>query len=554
MDQTVHGKIQYRLSCMKDRRESFEDHWREIAEYMMPRAYRYLDEAWEKRGNKANKKIIDPAATVYCRAAVASFMSNITPPSRPWKKLRSFGELSDNYEAKTYLEASSEIMDEHILKANFYTEASKLYESVMVFGTGCMLIEEDDETDFRCEVLPVGSYWLGTDHKRRVTEFMREVEMTAYQMAEAFGEENLSETLKSCLKSGNSVHKEVRKVLHYIGENECYCADAPLGGLEYQSIYIDPTDNDKNRVLRRSGYEEFPVVAVRWKATGDDTYGLDCPGMMALGSVKQLQHAQKQLAKAVEKMVSPPTQRPEGTIKKGVDSTPGADNIVTRGAAADGIRPLYQINFDVQAVTMLIQDLRDQIGKIFFYDQFLMVASQRRSGTKAREIEELHDEKMLILASVYEQFSNEFLDPAVSRIYSILNRRGRLPVVPEVLAGREFTIEYVSVMAQAMKLVGIGNMDRALAIMAQTASIDPTSLDLVNMQRFTKQYWERLGVDSRIMSSPDEIAQKEEARAASLQKAQTQQQATVEAETAKMLSETKTDEDNALTQIMGNTL
>ena len=105
-----------------------------------------------------------------------------------------------------------------------------------------------------------------------------------------------------------------------------------------------------------------------------------------------------------------------------------------------------------------------------------------------------------------------------------------------------------------MKLVGIGNMDRALAILAQTASIDPTVLDIANLKRFATSYWDRLGVDARVMSSPDEMATKEQQRAAAQQQAQVQQQAVVQAETAKTLSSAKLDEDNALTQIMGNTV
>ena len=555
MQKTIRDTIQYKLQCMKDRRESFEDHWRDIADHVMPRSYRWLDEDKSKRGNKANKKIIDPTATLALRAMEAAFSASITPTSRPWKKLSVRGQLGKSYSVKTYLEETSEIMDAAILESNFYQEAGKLYAMTGLFGTGAMLIEEDDDDDFRCETLPTGSYWLGIDSKRRVNEFAREMDMTVTQMAEAFGYDMLSERHQSCIMSGKGADKETVKVIHWIGPNDSYGPKSMLGGLRYNSIYIDPTDNRPNAYLRRAGYDEFPVIAPRWKSMGDDVYGLDCPGMIALGHIKELQAAHKQVAKAIEKMVSPPTQRPEGTSRKGVDITPGADNVTAnRGAANDGIKPLYQIVFDVTAANNHINDLRQQIREVFFYNLFLMVASERRSGTKAREIDELHEEKMIILSTVYEQFSGEFLDPAVERIYNILNRRGRLPVPPPEFQGQKFEVEYVSVMAQAMKLVGIGNMDRALAILAQTASIDPSALDVINLKRFTTQYVERLGVDSRVMSSPEEMAEKEAQRAAAQQQAQAQQQATVQADTAKTLSDAKLEEDNALTQILGNTI
>jgi hypothetical protein len=552
---SLRDQMQYKVQCLKDRRESFEDHWRDIADHVMPRAYRWLDEHWSERGNKANKKIVDPTATLSLRAMEAAFSASITPTSRPWKKLSVRGDLAKSYQVKTYLEETSDLMDAAILDSNFYQEAGKLYAMTGLFGTGAMLIEEDEDEDFRCETLPTGSYWLGCDHKRRVNEFAREIDMTVRQMADAFGYENLSERHQSCLDSGKSADSEVVKVTHWIGPNEEYGPCSCMSAHKYVSIYMDCADHRADAYLRKSGYDEFPVIAPRWKVMGDDVYGLDCPGMIALGHIKELQHANKQVAKAIEKQVSPPTQRPEGTSRKGIDITPGADNVVAnRGAANDGIKPIYQIAFDVQAANLHIQDLRQQIREVFFYNLFLMVASERRSGTKAREIDELHEEKMIILSTVYEQFSGEFLDPAVERIYNILNRRGRLPVPPPEMQGQAFHIEYVSVMAQAMKLVGIGNMDRALAILAQTASIDPTVLDIANLKRFATSYWERLGVDARVMSSPDEMATKEQQRAAQQQQAATQQQAVVQAETAKTLSDAKLEEDNALTQIMGNTV
>jgi hypothetical protein len=550
---TLSDKISYRQSCLRDRRESFDDHWRDISDHIMPRSYRWLDEDWQKRGNKANKKIIDPSATLSARAMEAAFSASIIPTSRPWFKLRGPSIFKDNYTVRSWLEGVTEEMQARILETNFYQEGGKLFRMTGVFGTGAMLIEEDEDDDFRCETLPTGSYWLGIDGKRKVNQFSREMELTATQMEEMFGYDNLSTQVQAAIDTQTG-DKTTRKVLHWIGPNDKYSQDTSMSMMEWVSYYIDPADENKNRPLRVGYYEEFPVITPRWTVLGDDVYGLDCPGMIALGHIKELQSAHKQMAKALEKQVSPPTQRPEGTSRKGVDSTPGADNITSRGAASDGIKPLYQINFDVNGTRQHIDDLRGQIRETFFYNLFLMVASERRSGTKAREIDELHEEKMIILSTVYEQFSHEFLDPAVERIFAILNRRGRFAVPPPELQGQTLDVEYVSVMANAMKLVGIGNMDRALAILGQVASIDPTVLDELDTARFFRNYTDRLGVDIRVMASPEEVAAKKEQRMASMQQAQMQQQAQVQADVAKNLSAAKTDEDNALTQMLGNTI
>lgn len=67
---------------------------------------------------------------------------------------------------------------------------------------------------------------------------------------------------------------------------------------------------DENRFLSQSGFDFFPVMAPRWEVTGEDAYGTDCPGMVAIGDIKQLQVGEKMSAQAIEKMVKPPMIAP----------------------------------------------------------------------------------------------------------------------------------------------------------------------------------------------------------------------------------------------------
>jgi hypothetical protein len=548
MKETKAEKIKAVGTALEDARVSFEDHWQDIADFTLPRAYRYLDDDWNNRGNKANKKIIDPTATLACRTLVAFFSSGITPSSRPWKNLKtSDARFSGDHDVKVYLAESNEMLDSYILQSNFYQEASKVYEQCALFGTAAMLIEEDVKTVFRCETLPAGTYYLGVDSRQRVNQFYRKLKMTPRQMVSAFGIKNVSQEVQEAFNDKGRRDKNRIDIIHYVGPNDDY--DGRTIAKPFLSCYLEAKEKG-DKLLREAGYDEFPVICPRWKTMGDDVYGLDCPAQTILGSVKELQHAWKQVHKAWEKQVNPPLNAPESSRRTTIETFAGAVNFHDSRSTQDGIRPTYQVTFDTQGVMMGIQDLRSQIRDAFYYNQFLMVASERRSGTKAREIEELADEKMNALATTYEQFSNEFLDPAVTRFFNIANRQGKLPEPPQQFAGQEFAIEYVSVMAQAMKMVGIGNMDRALAILGQVASIRPEVMDLMDADQFVVQYWERLGVDPRASASPEKVEQTRQARAQQQAAQQQQQDVAVQADTAKVLSETKTDEDSALAALM----
>ena len=548
MDETKKQLLMQACKGMEENRQSFEDHWRDIADYTLPRAYRYLTTDWVSRGNKANKKIIDPTATLACRTLVAFFSSGITPSSRPWKTLRTTDpQFREDHEVKKYLARANETLDDMILRSNFYQEASKVYEQCALFGTAAMLIEEDDKTDFRCEALPSGAYYLGVDAQQRVNQFCRKMEMTARQMHGAFGYDNLSKKVQTAWDDPKRRSVTRFEVRHYVGPNDDYqrgSIDKPI-----LSCYFEP-NQDSDMLLRESGYDEFPVIATRWKAIGDDVYGLDCPGQMVLGAIKELQHAWKMVHKALEKQVNPPLQAPEHTRRQTIETFGGAVNYADSRTSADPIKPLYQVNFDTHGTMELVQDLRNTIRDAFFYNQFMMIAANRRSGTKAAEIEELADEKMNSLATTYEQFSNDFLSPTIDRFFNIANKRGKLPAPPDHFQGHEFTVEYVSVMAQAMKLFGIGNMDRALAILGQVGTIRPEALDNMDADQFVMQYWERLGVDPRAITSPEDKAAMREARAKQQAAQQSQQNMAVQADTAKVLSDTKTTPDTALSDLV----
>lgn len=534
--------------AMEEDRQSFEAQWQEISDYICPRSYRWLLTDWTTRGNKANTKIIDSTATLSLRNMVAAFSSSIISPSRPWKKVATRDHrFAKNWAVQSWLATCDEIIDEIILKSNFYQESAKVFEQCGAFATAAMLIEEDDDTVIRCETLPTGSYYLGADANRRVNQFFRKLNMTPAQMVKQFGIDAVSDITKAAYEDKARRNKQRREVWHYIGPNDnAYDGSADSSRKAFKSCYMEIGSGIEG-FLRESGYDEFPLVTPRWKTYSDDVYGVDSPAMLARGHAKSLQKLWKDIHNASEKNANPPLQAPEISRRTTIETMAGAVNYQDSRDASNAIKPLYQVQFDANGSQMIVNDVRNQIKEIFFNNLFLMIANERRSGTKAREIEELHEEKMIILSNVYEQFSQEFLSPAVERIFNIANRRGRLPIPPEEFQGEEFTIEYVSVMAQAMKIVGIGNMDRALAVLGQIGAARPEVLDLLNVDEYADMYvWNRLGMDARTRNTEEAVATIRKARAEQVAQQQQLAASQMQADTAKTLSETKIEEDNAL--------
>ena len=93
------------LIGMKTDRMSWWTHWREIADYIIPRRYKWLVTPNQgNRGSPINQRIIDNTGTIALRVLSAGMMSGITSPGRPWFKLETDNtELNDKSAVKLWL-------------------------------------------------------------------------------------------------------------------------------------------------------------------------------------------------------------------------------------------------------------------------------------------------------------------------------------------------------------------------------------------------------------------------------------------------------------------
>jgi hypothetical protein len=179
----------------------------------------------------------------------------------------------------------------------------------------------------------------------------------------------------------------------------------------------------------------------------------------------------------------------------------------------------------------------------------MLAASDRRQIT-AREVEERHEEKLLALGPVLEQLNQDLLDPLISNTFKIMLRQNMVPPPPPELQGEPLQIQYISIMAQAQKLVGIAGMERLMGTLNQMAVVNPEVMDKIDTDQYTNEYADSLGVPPKIIRS-DEATIKIRSDRAQAVKAQQDMQAIEQgASAAKNLAGADMESDNALTRVM----
>lgn len=500
-------------------RASFDSHWRELGEFFFPRRTRF----WvsdRNKGDRRSQNIINSTPRLAARTLQSGLHAGLTSPARPWMRLTTPDpDLAEHGPVKEWLHTVTQRMLTVFLRSNLYNALPTLYGDVGVFGTAAMAVMADERELLRAYTYPIGSYAVGIDARGIATTFVRDYELTVRQVVEAFAVipgtrdidwSKVSEVVKGAWDK--SQYDLPIECTWFVTPNTGYVEDSPWSReFRWHSCYFERGRPDDGKFLRESGFKQFPILVPRWDVTAEDTYGTASPGMDTLGDAKGLQLLERRKAKAIDKALDPPLVGPSTLRTQKTSLVPGDityDDAGSRGGG-QGLRPIHEVRLEgLQHVAMEIERHELRVQRGFYADLFLMLAqSDGMRGAQpvtAREIDERHEEKLLALGPVLERMNDELLDPLVDRAFSMMLDAGVIPPPPEELHGVALKVEYISVMAQAQKLVGVVGLDRFLQSSLLLAEKFPAVLHKVDAMQAIDDYQDMLGVNPKLVVPNDQ--------------------------------------------------
>lgn len=539
--------LQNQLSQLVTARSTYDAHWKELSDFILPNCGRFL--TTDAGRNKRNTKVVDPTGGLASRTLESGMLSGITSPTRPWFSLNTPNkQLMDSWPVKMWLSQVVELMNDVMNKSNWYQSLTVLYRYLGTFATGAISILEDDEDVIRTHVLPIGSYYISNSDRLQVDTVFRKFSMTCRQLVAKFGLENVSDSVKSAWDTG--AYETWFEVVHAVLPN----TNRDTGKLNsknkrYSSVYYE-SGGSGDKLLSESGFDEMPILVPRWDINGEDAYGSSCPGILALGGVKALQLQQKRKDQAIDKLVNPPMMAPSSMKNERLSLLPGDVTYYNGAGDTQGFKPVYEINPRISELLESIQDGRQLTNECYFVPLFNMFSNINTRSMPIEAVNEMRDEKMLQIGPVLDRLNDELLDPAIDRIFNIMNRRGMLPPPPEELQGQPLRVEYTSVMAQAQKAVGIGSIERFVGFIGNMAAAGfQQAADKLDVDQAIDEYGDMLGVPTTITKSDEQVQAEREQRAQQQQAAQSLQMGTGAADIAKTLSQAGTGDPNLLTSI-----
>ncbi len=472
---------------MKAQSQTWQGTWKELSKFIAPTRGFFEGDSANSGRKIDHRALIDSDPMLAVEVLAAGMMSGLTSPSRSWFELNlSDEEIMKQNGVRRWLYEVKRRMEEVFSRSNIYNTLHSFYQEISVFGTAAFLLEEDADKVISCRSFTAGEYVLGTDSRGNINSFGREFFMTAEQMVEAFGKENLP---LSVVGRSETQKTDWFKVMHVIMPNpQADESKIDFAHMPYVSAYFTP----QGHLLKRGGYQEFPVIAARWEVkNSSDIYGRG-PGWKTLGDVKMLQKMQKAKLVALDKNTNPPMMV-SANVQGEVNLLPGG---LTRynGTTDAAIKPAYQVSIDLAALESSIERVKQTIKGQFFADVFLMLSAQNFSHMTATEVAERHQEKMLVLGPVLERLKNELLDPLIERTFNIMFRRGVIPLPPPIVEGEDIKVQYVSMIAQAQKASGMNGIEQGINFVSRLAQGNPEVLDKIDFDAAVEEGLDLLGV------------------------------------------------------------
>ena len=543
---------------LEDDRSSWRSHWQEITDYITPRRGRYLIESQNSKGRKRTTKIIDSTGTQAMRTMAAGLMSGMTSPARPWHRRKVRADLMDDGEVRAWLAQVEQIERSILHKSNFYNSIHTVYTELGSFGTAPLYRQPSFDNVIRFRPFTAGEYVIAENDLGEVDTLGRHFTMTVGQIIQKFvhsedGAMDWKGVSKATKKLWDDGNYDARvEVVHFIEPR--LMADREYGkkdgkNMPFKSCYFE-LSSESDEFLMESGYNKFPAYVPRWDVLSGEVYGRS-PGMDNLGDIKQLQHQQKRKAQAIDKMVNPPMVAP--TSLKGKPSTvlPGQTTYVDPLQGSQGFAPAYQVQPRINELMMDIQEVQNRVQKGFYADLFAMMINSDRRQMTATEVVERHEEKLVLLGPVLQRINVELLDPLLDDVFEYALEGGLLPPIPEALEGEDLEVEYVSLLAQAQQAVSASSLERVMGFAGNMVAVFPDIVDGIDADAALREYADVLGTSPDVIISSDDLQAKRDERAAQQQQQQALETGGQLAQGAKVLSETDTQNPNALTDLIG---
>jgi hypothetical protein len=509
-----------------DYRQKFvEARWRDVVSLVVPKYGVCGTQAVWPDGR------YDSIATECSTLLGDGMFGNLCPSNMMWFRYQfEKAQLNNEKTGAGLLEQMTEHMAQVFNRSTFYDVGPEYLMIGNSIATAAMDVREDKETQsIICSIEHPRAVYCKVNARGEVVETYIVRYLTADQIGDEFGEDALTDAMKTSLSSPSNTEYELVEVCKRRGNAK---PDSPLASEWKYGEYTFLPGDPRKKVILESGAKELPKIVWRWSLRGNEAYGWG-PINDCMPDIRTCNQMIRTMLEVKNKQAKPAEWYPsEGRTWS---SDPGAKNYYR-----DPNRRMFKdeitgYNFDWEA----LQIIQQRVRKAMKVDHFLMLM-QIEAQMTAREVMERKREGMSVVASTVGAFETMALDRVHARMLQIEANAGRLPgfrpgdKLPPELMAEALRVEYLGPISQQQKQLAVeqGIMS-ALESSVSVFKLWNQTLAKIKPEILIDKIWAANGAPTEALKDDQEY-QKTLADAAKAQQAQ--QQAAMQAEIAKKVN------------------
>lgn len=513
------------FSALKNQRHLYHTEWEELSEIFSPGMQNFVTHTkpWKKRNNS-----IDGHAPYYAQKLTSYLFGQATNPATKFVKF----DVAD-FDVKLTKSEQLELdeLNRRVLrtfassKSNFASSIQEALFSSIIFGPGALYIDNQLGRDIKFKALPLSQIYFSENDAGHVDTLFREFKFSAKQLVQAFGKENVSEKVRTCLVSNP---EEMFTVLHCTYPN----MDSKKTKDKYLSYYIEL---DTNHILEKQELSSFNFIVFRWSKHIGEKYGHG-QGKLALTAIRHLSHIRRENAKSLSFNNNPVMLTADDGVIIPESITPG---MVIQGAMSslDGQRRLEMWNpgGNSQAGLALYEQEKDLLAKLFFAEDLnLPVDRTRRTAT---EVSIMRNDQIRFLTPHMARLTNELLKPMAELVVQLLAENGEFDDFETDILNYELEPDFLGPLSQLLKFEDVRATQQFLQSILPLAEIDNSILESIDFQKIVEDTRQGTGTPSHVMRSEEEVESIRQQKAAAQQQQMAMQSALASSEVSKNLGQ-----------------
>lgn len=415
---------------------------------------------------------------------------------------------------------ATDVTHANLARSNFYTTMQTVFLERVMLGSGCCYIDLAEDGTLQFVWVPVGTFGIGEDEYRRVDKLARVFKLTPDAAAKKFGEKNLPEGIREKFGDAGKRYKEKDEYLHLVVPNPAaeFGTSTPRSFTDpetrkFLSVYMAWTGD--RRVLDVSGYDEFPYFVTRFMPDGTSPWGV-APGSAVKREMLRLEKMERVMDVLGEVAAYPRVQVLEKQVGQ-VDFRAGGRTVVRRADAALGFPKEWGSSGRYDIGKDRIEEKERKVRGAFFEPMLSVFSGIDREMT-ATEVLARQEEKVIAFTPSFTLLISD-LNALLKRVFSLEFEAGMLTEgegeeIPGELVqlasgsggGMELRlpkVNYNSKIAQTIERAQSSGATQYImeAIQIMQATNDSTMFDIIDMEAYSRQLFETMGVSANCMRS-----------------------------------------------------